>query len=110
MNSANNPAIARTIIDQLSARRGCLSLLGAKNLLDNGHGLQFKIGRNVKRVTHITIDLAADDTYTVKFSRVPTVKALCKGAEVVTLAELDGVYVDSLHATIEQHTGLFTSL
>ncbi len=85
-------------------------MFGARNLLDTGRGLQFKIGRNPKRVTHITIELADNDTYTVKFSRVPTVKAMCKGAEVATLAELEMIYADSLHTVLEANTGLAASL
>jgi hypothetical protein len=107
MTTQANPTIALTLRRQLGT---ALPMFGASNLLDTGRGLQFKIGRNSKRVTHITIELADDDTYTVKFSRVPTIKAMCKGAEVVTLAELAGVYVDSLHRVFESNTGLAASL
>ena len=102
-----DPAIARTLLAQLGT---AIPMFGAKNILDTGRGLQFKIGRTPKRVSHITIELAADDTYTVKFSRVPTLKAMLKGADTVTLAELDGVHADSLHRLLETNTGLATRL
>ena len=107
MSTTKNPAIAATIRRQLGT---ALPMLGAKNLLVMGRGLQFKIGRNPKRVTHVQIDLAGDDTYTIKFLRVPSVKKLCAGAEPKTLAECAGVQVGSLHDTLEAHTGNFTRL
>ena len=107
MTTQANPAIARTLLGQLGT---AIPMFGASNLLDTGRGLQFKIGRNPKRVTHITIELAPSDTYTIKVSRVPTVKAMLKGAEVVTLAEFEGVYVDSLHSVLEDNTGLYARL
>lgn len=107
MTTQANPAIARTLRAQLGT---AIPMFGASNLLDTGRGLQFKIGRNPKRVTHIGIELAADDTYTVKFSRVPSMRAMMKGAEIVTLAALEGVHVGELHATLEANTGLLASL
>lgn len=107
MKTNNDPAIARTIRRQLGT---ALPMFGAKDLTDTGHGLRFRIGRNPKRVTHIAIDLAADDTYTVTFARHPSVKAWCNGAEIKTLGEFDGIYVGSLHSLLESNTGLATRL
>lgn len=83
---------------------GALYMLGAKNFMDTGAGLQFSIMRNAKKVTHVTVTLASDDTYTVSFVRVG------RGYKVTELAKLEGVYVSELHRTIEDHTGLRTKL
>lgn len=103
----NDPIIARTLLSQLGT---VIPMFGAKNLVDTGHGLRFRIGRNPKRVTHIAIELAVDDTYSISFTRQPSVRAWANGAEIKTLAELDGVYADSLHTVLESNTGLCASL
>ena len=97
----STPNAATTIREQLGHRALCM--LGATNLLDTGEGLQFKIGTNPGKVTHITIALEPTDTYRVTFSRV-------RRFEVTELAEVSGVYVDALHATISERTGLLTSM
>lgn len=102
-----NPA---TIIrDQLGNR--ALFMLGAKDLFseDEGRTFRFKVGRNAKGVNLVQITLADDDTYTVRFSSVRR----AKGSYVPTvkvLAECDGIYVDMLHAVIEEHTGMVTTM
>jgi hypothetical protein len=99
--------IAHTLISQLGT---ALPMLGAKNLLDTGKGLQFKIGRNPKRVTHVQIELDPSDTYTLTFLRVPGVRAMCRGAEQVELACVSFIHCDQLHTTLETHTGNYCSL
>ena len=93
--------IARTIAAQIGNR--AFFMMGAKNLLASERALQFKVGRNAKAVTHVTVTLAADDTYTVRFDRVR--KYVAK-----PVAEVEGVYVDSLRQVIESNTGLYLSL
>jgi hypothetical protein len=92
--------IARNIVEQLG--NGTLAMLGARNLLAGERDLTFKI-MGSKKATHIKIALAADDTYTVTFMKV-------RSLNVTTVAEETMVYVDSLHKTIEAHTGLYTRL
>ena len=103
----NDKNIARTLLTQLGT---LIPMFGAKNILDTGRGVQFKIGRNPKRITHITIELADDDTYDVKLSRVPSMKMLLKGAETVNCGEFEMVYADQLHSLLEATTGLCASL
>lgn len=100
--------IAQTILDQLG--RETLVMIGAKNLLAGERHVQMKLGRNAKRVTHLTVTLEDDDTYTMKFDRVPTTRQLIRGAEIKTLAEISFLYFDQLRPVIERHTGLYTSL
>ena len=92
---------AQTIVAQLG--RITLAMIGAKNILDTGDGVQMKIGKNPKRWTHLTIELRGDDTYTVKLSRV-------RKFEVVSEERVHGVHADGLHMAIEQDTGLATRM
>lgn len=88
-----------------------LFMLGAKDLYseDEGRTFHFRVGRNEKGVNIVKITLDPSDTYTVRFlsarrkkgEYAPTIKVL---------AECSDVYVDSLHATLEAHTGMYTSL
>ena len=100
----NDLAIANTIRSQIG--HGAFVMLGASNLLGGPSHLQFKIGRNVKRVTHITVTLDPSDTYTVRFTRV----GRSPNFKITEIAECAGVYADSLHAVIERHTDLCVSL
>lgn len=104
--------VANIIVQQIGNR--AFAMMGAKNLLGGDDRLQFKIGKNAKGVTHITVILDASDTYTVKFDKVTKYRMNARTGEMVggakTLAELDGVYVDSLKAVIESNTGLYLSL
>lgn len=96
----NDMTIATEIRNQLGHR--ALMMMGALNVLGGERSLQFKI-RGSQKVSNIRIELAADDTYTVKFFKI-------RGLNVKTVAELDGVYVDGLHGVIESNTGLYLSL
>jgi len=93
--------IANTIRQQIGG--GALFMLGAKNLVAHKDGLSFKVGRNAKGVTHVTVTLLPSDTYRVHFQRV-------WGTKVTTKADHSDVYVDCLHTIIESETGMYTSL
>lgn len=103
---------AQTIAAQIGNR--AFAMMGAKNLLGGDNHLQFKVGKNAKGVTHITVTLDPSDTYTVKFDKVTPYRMDRRTGEmkggVKTLAEVEGVYVDSLKTTIEANTGLYLSL
>jgi|LNFM01.1.fsa_nt_gb hypothetical protein len=101
-----NPA---TIIRNQIGKRA-LFMIGAKDLWSENEGRTFrcKVGRNAKGVNLLQITLADDDTYTVKFSSLRRKKGeYAQTAKVI--AEVEGVHVDSLHATIEEHTGMVTT-
>jgi hypothetical protein len=93
--------IAQTIVKQLG--NGTLAMLGAKDLVAFENGLQFRIGRNPMKVAKLAIYLRADDTYAVRAYRK-------ERGFYVDGGDAAGVYVDSLHATIEDMTGLRTRL
>jgi len=96
--------IASTIIDQLP--RAAFTMMGARDLIDTGTGLKWRVGRNSKRVTHVMVTLdQGTDTYTVATYRITK-----HGVNVVLLSDIRGVYVDALRVTIENATGLYLSL
>ncbi len=96
--------IAKTIADQIGGR--AFYMIGAKNLVDTGKGLDFKVGRNANGVTHVSIKLTDMDLYDVEFVRCNTRAKVMR--KTVSLAE--GIYADMIHATIEDGTGMVTSL
>jgi len=95
---------AQTIADQIGCR--AFAMIGAKDLLDCGDTLQFKIGTNAKGVAAVRVTLTPDDTYTMTFYG----RLNRKTFEQPVKAEVDGIYADSLRTTIKLHTGLYTSL
>ena len=99
--------IATTIAQQLGF---ALRMIGAKNLISHSDGLSFRIGRNSKRINYIKITLNASDLYDITFQQVPSVRQICNGKEVKTIAESFDVYASGLKGAIERNTGLYTSL
>ena len=101
---ANDPQIAATILQQLGGRL-FIMMTGAKNLLDSGRGLQFKVGENAKGITHVRIDLDPSDTYSLKFYRITK-----RGLNVEIKAEMEMIYADQLKDFFEQETGLYVTM
>lgn len=97
--------VAATISKQLGFT---LNMIGAKNLIAYPDALALKVGRNPKKVTHLKITLDAGDTYSLTFSKVPTVRQMCAGKDTEILADVSGVYVSNLKDVIKTHTGLET--
>lgn len=106
-NGENTMEIANTIIAQLGNK--ALVMIGAKNILAEKNGVRFKIGRNSKSVNMIKITLNSMDTYDIKFLRTSMSKKTFEYKETIK-AEDNGIYCDMLHNSIEQNTGLYTSL
>lgn len=104
--------VANVIAEQIGNR--AFVMMGAKNLLGGENHLQFKVGANGKKVTHVTVTLTSEDLYTVRFDRVtkigfnPKTGALTGG--VKTLAEVERVDVAHLRSVISEHTGMYLSL
>ncbi len=92
--------IAKTIIEQIGNH--AFFMVGAKNLVAHEDGLSFKIMRNSKRVTHIDIRLADDDTYTVEFVNFNVRRA----EQRKIVSRFEGVYADMLIELFEAQTGL----
>lgn len=101
METKTDKTVAKEIARQLG--NGTLCMLGASNLGCTDYRLSFKIGRNCKGVTHITIELNGLDLYDMQFIRI-------YGAKMTVKAEHNNVYDDMMHSIIEAETGMRTSL
>jgi len=95
--------IAKTILQQLGGNK-FIAMTGAKNLGFTDKGIQFKIGRNAKGVTHVIIDLdRGKDSYDIEFVKF-------RGAKRTTIKKLKGIYADQLGKIFTQYTGLHIRL
>ena len=91
--------IAKTILKQLGGNK-FIAMTGAKNLGHTNKGLQMKIGRNAKGVTHVIIDLdKGKDLYDIEFVKV-------RGTKRTTVKKLKGIYADQLGEVFTRYTGL----
>jgi hypothetical protein len=93
-------SIAKTIQEQIGHK--AFYMMGAKNLLDHGDALSFRI-RGSKAVNYIKITLNAMDTYDLEFGKV-------WGMNYKVKSTFEGAYVDMLHDLIESKTGLYLKL
>ena len=94
--------IAKTILQQLGGNK-FIAMTGAKNLGFTNNGLQMKIGRNSKVITHVIISLKSTDTYDVEFIKM-------RGVNRKVVKKLKGVYADQLGKIFTKFTGLRTRL
>ena len=92
-------SVAKEILRQLGGNMFA-TMTGAKGFLFSDNSLTFKVGRNSKSVTAVSITLDPSDTYTVKFFTRG-------GKEKATVSD---VYADNLRIVFTTHTGLETSL
>jgi hypothetical protein len=93
--------VGQTIADQIGAR--AFLMMGARDVLASARGLQFKVGRNAKRVAAVQVNLDDDDTYTVTFWAG-------RGLDWRAIGEVSMVHADSLRRVLEDGTGLYLSL
>jgi len=99
----NSQQIAQTIADQLGGTRKLSMMVGAKNFVALESGLTFKLGKGAKDgITHVTVELTADDLYTVRFQRV-------WGHKVTEKGTTEGAYADMLTDLFESATGFYLS-
>jgi len=94
--------IAKTILQQLGGNK-FIAMTGAKNLGHTNKGLQMKIGRNSKGITHVIINLKASDTYEMEFIKL-------RGPSRKVVKKVSGVYNDMLGKIFTKYTGMRTSL
>ena len=90
--------IAKTILQQLGGNR-FIAMTGAKNLGHTNKGLQMKIGRNSKGITHVIINLTSMDTYEVEFIKM-------RGVKRTVVKKVKGVYADMLGKIFKKYTGM----
>ena len=90
--------IAKNILQQLGGNK-FIAMTGAKNLGFTNNGLQMKIGRNSKGITHVIISLKSTDTYDVEFIKM-------RGVNRKVVKKLKGVYADQLGTMFKKYTGM----
>lgn len=97
--------VAETILAQIGGK--ALTMIGARQPLvlerEAGPGVQFKVGRNPQKVTHVRVVLGPDDTYALEFWHL-------RGASFRVVSRASGVYCDALATAIGDGTGLAVSL
>lgn len=99
-----NNAIAETILAQLGGMSRVSAMIGIKSAVASETMLNLKFKARAKnRANCVTIELASDDTYTVRFYAI-------KSFDVRPVSEREGVYADSLRSLFERETGLYLSL
>ena len=90
--------IAKTILQQLGGNK-FIAMTGAKNLGHTNKGLQMKIGKNSKGITHVKVTLTSMDTYEVEFIKV-------RGTNIKVVKKVKGVYADQLGEIFKKYTGM----
>lgn len=89
---------ASQVLQQLGQNQ-FIAMTGARQFLHCGDTLRFRVARGLI----IEVRLDADDTYTLRISRV-------RKLAVKVLHEVSGVYADNLRSTFTTLTGLDTHL
>ena len=102
-NEAMDKRQGAETLRQLGGNR-FIAMTGAKHFGVGPNGMSFKIGRNSKRVNHVTIDYdRGRDLYNMKFDWV-TIKG------IKNKKTLKGIYADQLQDMFTKYTGMYTSL
>lgn len=109
--------VAETIYNQLGGGRFAV-MTGAKNFAFDNNMLRFKIGRNASKANTVKVELMADDTYAMTFTKYTPYKFTIKKDGTFketkesekSIAEYKGVYCDQLQNIFTVVTGMYTSL
>ena len=97
-----NP-VAATILQQLGGAWRLVMMTGAKDFVDLGNGVRFRIGRNGERINTVAVTLTPLDTYDVEFSWTTVRGSTPK-------ASFTNIYCDQLVGLFERTTGLYLTL
>ena len=95
-------SVAHTILSQLGGMK-FVRMTGAKNIIDGGKYLSFKLPKAKDGINFVRITLRASDTYDVEFGRSQTLKYDVK-------KKLTNIYADQLQDIFTKYTGLYTKL
>lgn len=90
--------VANTILAQLGGVPRLVMMCGCKQFLAGKQSVQFKIGRNEKKITAAVITRDANDTYELCFFTGATLKKAHSGA-----------YAEDLVRLFEDATGMYLS-
>jgi len=107
MNATTTMTVANTILAQLGGRRFTV-MTGARDYLDCGDSLRFRLPANIgNRVyNQVEIKLDADDTYTMTFRKVGRSPYF----EIKKEHAVSGLYCDQLCEIFTNYTAIYTSL
>lgn len=94
--------VAKTILQQLGSGRFEV-MVNASSIVYEPDRLTFRIMRNSKAVSAVSVILQPNDTYTMQFIRI-------RIRTVSVLNEVDGLYADQLQEVFTRYTGLLTHL
>lgn len=97
-----NEGVAQTILNQLGGRK-FVAMTGARNLIDGGSYLAFKLGRAKDSINYVKITLTSMDLYDMEFGTIRSLNYKVK-------KEISGVSYDQLRDIFTEYTGLRTSL
>lgn len=101
--TANEMAVANTILAQLGGHRACV-MIGAKAPMGTANSLSLRFAAKAKnKANHVEITLDPSDTYTVAFYKIGRLN--CD-----KLSETSMVHADSLRSLFTAETGLYLSL
>lgn len=95
-------SVAKEILSQLGGNR-FVAMTGAKNLVDGGKYLAFKLPRAKGGINYVKVTLTSMDLYDLEFGRI-------RNMEYKVVKELKGIYNDQLQSIFTQVTGLHTRL
>ena len=94
-----NNTQANLLLKQLGGNK-FKAMTGAKDFGIGSDGLQFKIGRNSKSISHVVIDLdRGKDLYDMKFLRV-------RAGKIKVVKKIKGIYANQLGEIFKRYTGM----
>jgi hypothetical protein len=94
--------VAKEILAQLGGNK-FVAMTGAKNLVDGGKFLAFKLPRAKDSINYVKITLTSMDLYDIEFGRI-------RANQYKVVKKVDGVYNDQLQSIFTKVTGLYTRL
>lgn len=102
--SRRRASVASIILEQLGGGQ-FIAMTGAKDLVDGGDYLGFKLPSHFARngINYVRITLTPDDLYNIEFGKI-------RGFDYIVVEEYNGVYFDQLQEIFTQITGLDTHL
>lgn len=99
------PSVAKIILQQLGGNK-FIAMTGARNFLNLGNGLSFRLpgsGFTKQGINYVNITLDPSDTYTIEFRRI-------RGSKNTIISTHNDIYYDVLQEVFTRVTGLETHL
>ncbi len=100
--STLSEGVAKEILTQLGGNK-FIAMTGAKNLVDGGKFLGFKLPRAKDGINYVKITLTSMDLYDIEFGRI-------RANDYKVIKKVSGIYNDQLQNIFTKVTGLHTRL